>query len=501
MNTDFDVFIVGGGINGAGIARDAAGRGYKVCLAEMSDISSGTSSWSTKLIHGGLRYMEQFQLRLVREALIERENLLSIAPHIIRPLRFILPHSEKSRPLWMLSLGMFIYDNLARRKVLRKSEKINLNKASEGKELKDNFAQGFEYSDCWVEDSRLVLLNARDAYLRGARIMTRSKVVSLKWDNNKWEILVQKKLKNKIKNYQFSSKMVVNAAGPWVNEINGQLKTSNGLFARTRLVKGSHIVLPKLVNHEKAFIFQNFDNRVIFVIPFEKQFSLIGTTDEEFSENPSEVKISKKEIDYLCESVSTFFKKPISSKDIVWTFSGVRSLYDDGEKSLQKITREYVIKEENEYDKKILSIYGGKITTYRKLAEKVLKIIDKQFNKTTYSWTSKHALPGGDFEAKSFSKLLKHYQEKYNFIERGIIERLFMSYGTQIDEMLRSTKSIKDLGKYFGNTLYEIEVKWMINSEWAEKVEDILWRRSKLGLNFSSSEVNNLKKWMEKNIN
>ena len=496
MKTEFDIIIIGGGINGAGIARDASGRGYSVALIEMNDLASGTSSWSTKLIHGGLRYMEQFQFRLVREALLEREKLLEIAPYIIRPLKFILPHSPSLRPAWIIQIGLVIYDYIAKRKYLASSKKIKLNKTKIQNPLKEKFKVGFEYSDCKVEDARLVILNALDAKNRSAVILTNTKVIKANNENGIWEIVTKSTNKKSSKQIKLKSKVLVNASGPWTDKTISVIDKRRHNQKNIRLIKGSHIVVPKLYNHNKAYIFQHYDGRVIFSIPFEKNFTLIGTTDEPFEGNLSNPKISDKETHYLCEAVSTYFKKNISPKEIIWTYSGVRSLFDDGKLDAKDITRDYTIEKKIIDEMLYISVFGGKITTYRKLSEEVLKIVDKKFKKNTKSWTAEKSLPGGDFSPLEFNSLLENYKKRFSFIETGTIERLFSSYGTNLDKILGNKSNIKQLGIDFGKGLYECEVDYLIKNEWALNVSDIIWRRSKLGLILNKAELERLNNYL-----
>ena len=500
MKTDFDIIIIGGGINGAGIARDASGKGYSVALVEMNDLASATSSWSTKLIHGGLRYMEQYQFRLVRESLIERENLMDIAPHIIRPLRFILPHSSSLRPFWLIRLGLFFYDNIIKRKYLPSSKSITFKVDSDTNPLKKNIKNGFEYSDCSVQDARLVVLNAMDAKINNASIFTNTKIVKVENDGKYWNVIANFKKNNLIKTLKFTSKVIVNAAGPWTDELISKINPRSSNPKKSKLIKGSHIIVPKIYNHNSAYIFQHKDGRIIFTIPYEKKFSLIGTTDINFNGDPSKAKISEDEIKYLCDAVSTYFINQIKPNDIIWTYSGVRSLFDDGNFNAKDITRDYKIDTKELNGLNYISIFGGKITTYRKLAEEVTKIIDKYFGQKSRNWTSSKALPGGDFSPYQFDTILKEYSKKYSFIDETVIERLFMSYGTNLELILKNRTSISALGKYFGAGLYECEVEWLIDNEWAKTVSDIIWRRTKLGLMLSKKELKLLDNYISSKI-
>ena len=496
MKTDFDIIVIGGGINGSGIARDASGRGYSVALLEMNDLSSATSSWSTKLIHGGLRYMEQYNFRLVRESLIERENLMEIAPNIIRPLRFVMPHSPGLRPSWLISLGLMIYDNIAPRKFLPSSRTFKLNKHSLGLPLQEKFKKGYEYSDCIVEDARLVVLNAMDANKKGAKIMTNTKVIKIINNDFSWKIIAENKDQRSTKKIELTTKVLVNASGPWADELVSKINKTKDNHKNIRLIKGSHIIVPRLYDHNKAYIFQNSDGRVIFTIPFEKEFSLIGTTDIPFEGNPLEAKISLEEVNYLCESVSRYFKNGVFPEDVVWSYSGVRSLFDDGRKKAKDITRDYSIKSDYLNQKMSISIFGGKITTYRKLSEEVMKIIGKYLDKHSSNWTSESSLPGGEFSPLEFQNLLKEYIQKYSFLDQKIVARLFQSYGKNIEKIIKNKKKIMDLGTHFGSGLYECEVSWLIENEWVKKSEDVLWRRTKLGLFLNKHQVDTLEKYI-----
>jgi len=492
----YDVFVIGGGINGCGIARDAVGRGYSVGLAEMNDLGSGTSSWSTKLIHGGLRYLEHFEFRLVREALMEREILLKMAPHIIWPMRFVLPHHKGLRPAWLLRLGLFLYDNLGGRKILPGTKVLNLRNDVAGASLKDTYTKAFEYSDCWVNDSRLVVLNAMDARERGAEIKTRTKVVSIKQVDDQWEIVL-KSTESGEESTVFAS-LIVNAGGPWVDEI---LKSSMGKndVKNIRLVQGSHIVIRKKFDHPKAYFFQNSDERIFFGIPYEQDFTLVGTTDQDFIGDLADVKISSGEIDYLCEGASHYFKEPIIRDDIVWTYSGVRPLYDDGATKAQEATRDYVLKTEGEGTLKYINIFGGKITTYRRLAESMLEKIGDIIGEKGSSWTQNSVLPGGEFPVSGFDELVAEIHQLYPFLEGRLVQRLVRAYGMKVHEILNNASSAAELGEDFGHGLNEVEVRYLINREWAQKADDVLWRRSKLGIRFTKKQKNRLETFMAQN--
>nr|MDJ0613599.1 glycerol-3-phosphate dehydrogenase [Rhizobiaceae bacterium] len=481
---------------GCGIARDAVGRGYSVGLAEMNDLGSGTSSWSTKLIHGGLRYLEHFEFRLVREALMEREVLLKMAPHIIWPLRFVLPHHKGLRPAWLLRLGLFLYDNLGGRKILPGTRVLDLKSDEAGVPLKDQFTKAFEYSDCWVNDSRLVILNAMDARKRGAEIRTRTKVESVNQSDDTWEITLRSTQSGE-QNTVFA-RLIVNAGGPWVDEI---LKKSMGKndVKNIRLVQGSHIVIRKKFDHPRAYFFQNSDERIFFGIPYEQDYTLIGTTDQDYTGELSDVKISSDEIDYLCEGASHYFKEPITRDDIVWTYSGVRPLYDDGASKAQEATRDYVLKTEGEGALKYINIFGGKITTYRRLAESMLEKIGDAIGAKGAPWTMESVLPGGEFEVSDFDNLVADVTKRFPFLDVGLAHRLVRAYGTAAFDILGEAKSSDDLGEDFGHGLREAEVRYLIEQEWAQTADDVLWRRSKLGIRFTEDQKSRLEDFMSQN--
>ncbi|MEL7428480.1 MAG: glycerol-3-phosphate dehydrogenase [Pseudomonadota bacterium] len=497
MSSVYDIFVIGGGINGCGIARDAAGRGYSVCLAEMNDFASGTSSWSTKLIHGGLRYLEHYEFRLVREALMEREVLLKMAPHIIWPLRFILPHHKGMRPAWLLRLGLFLYDNLGGRKILPATKVVDLRSDQTGIPLKDDFRKAFEYSDCWVNDSRLVVLNAMDAHSKGAAIHTRTKVVSAKEDGDHWQITLRSS--DTGAQHKVSARVIVNAGGPWVDDILQNSLGKNDAH-NVRLVQGSHIVIRKKFDHPKAYFFQNTDERIFFAIPYEQDYTLVGTTDQDYTGELADVKISDTEIDYLCEGASQYFEEPITRDDIVWTYSGVRPLYDDGASKAQEATRDYVLRPDSYGKLKVINIFGGKITTYRRLAESMLEKIADAIGAKGRPWTRDSVLPGGEFDVEDFDELVAKIKNEHPFLEVRQVERLARCYGTRAFEFLADAKSAKDLGIDFGHGMSEAEVRYLIAHEWARSAEDVLWRRTKLGIRFSNQEKSKLDAFMNDNI-
>ncbi len=498
---DFDVFVIGGGINGCGIARDAAGRGYSVCLAEMNDLAGGTSSGSTKLVHGGLRYLEFYEFRLVREALKEREVLWAMAPHIIWPLRFVLPHHKGLRPAWLLRLGLFLYDHLGGRKLLPPTRVVDMQHDAIGAPLKPMFAKGFEYSDCWVDDARLVVLNARDAAERGAAIHTRSKVVSANRADGVWRIVVESASGER---QEYTASLLVNASGPWVDRILSSAVGKNDA-RNVRLVQGSHIVVPKMYDHDRCYIFQNADGRIMFAIPYEDDFTLIGTTDKDYTDDPADAAISEQETVYLCEAASAYFKSEIRRDDVVWTFSAVRPLFDDGASAAQEATRDYVLKADTGGDENgpaLINIFGGKITTYRRLAESALALMERHLGKRGAAWTAGATLPGGDFVPTGFEDQLSGLRARYAFLDEKHARRLLRLYGTRAAEILGEATSASDLGQHFGADLYEAELSYLAEKEWACSAEDVLWRRTKLGLRLSQSEVDAVDRFLrERNQN
>ncbi|WP_341364488.1 glycerol-3-phosphate dehydrogenase [Thalassospira sp. SN3W] len=496
-HSEYDLIIVGGGINGAGIARDAAGRGLRVLLCEMNDLASATSSASTKLIHGGLRYLEHYEFRLVREALNEREVLLGNAPHIIWPLRFVLPHVPGLRPAWMIRLGLFLYDHLGGRKKLPGSEGISLRKHVAGHPLKTGMDKAFVYSDCWVDDARLVVLNAMDARECGAEILTRTRCVGATQQDGKWQVTLSDRDSNAER--IVSGKMLINAAGPWCASL---IDPENGVVdaetkANIRLVKGSHIVVPKLFDHDHCYIFQNPDGRIVFAIPYQDDLTLIGTTDVDFNGDPARVEIGADEVDYLCKLAGDYFETPISAMDVVWSYSGVRPLYaGEGEvANASKVSRDYTLKLEAGQGKApALHVFGGKITTYRKLAEHALQLISKQLGVTDRPWTAGEVLPGGDLPDASFEKALQSYGARYDWLPEATLKRLLRAYGSRIEKLLDGCNSVADLGVCYGYDLYEAEVRYLIDQEWVRGVEDLVWRRSKLGLRLSEDQIAGLRK-------
>jgi glycerol-3-phosphate dehydrogenase len=476
----YDLFILGGGVNGTAIARDAAGRGLKVFLAEQNDLASGTSSASTKLIHGGLRYLETYEFRLVREALIEREILLNAAPHIIWPLRFVLPHHAGLRPRWLIRLGLFLYDHLGGRKILPGTRSINFEKDITGEALKPEFTHGWEYSDCWVEDARLVVLNAIDAREKGAEIRTRTKVTSASRTTEGWDVVLDG-------GETVQAKVLVNAGGPWVSEVLNTIVRQNEA-AKVRLVKGSHVVVSRLYDHDRCYIFQNGDGRICFAIPYEGKFTLIGTTDLDYQGEPGKVEISENEIDYLLKSVSEYFNRPVRGTQVKWSYAGIRPLYDDGAAQAQQATREYVLKLEGSAgEAPMLSVFGGKITTSRKLAEAVLEKLKPFTPGANEPWTKAASLPGGLAYAQ-VDTYLSDMKKRFTFLKPQIVERLFRAYGTRMELILKDARFASDLGKFIG-PLSESELQYLIDNEWVTSADDVLWRRSKLGLHMKPDEI------------
>ncbi|MGI9512432.1 MAG: glycerol-3-phosphate dehydrogenase [Anderseniella sp.] len=496
LTPHYDVLIIGGGINGCGIARDAAGRGYSVCLCEAGDFGGGTSSASTKLVHGGLRYLEHYEFLLVRKALMEREVLWNMAPHIIWPMRFVLPHHAGLRPAWLLRLGLFLYDHIGGRKLLPPTSTLNLQHDEAGRPLKSSYRKAFEYSDCWVEDSRLVVLNALDAAERGASMRPHTKVARAQRADGQWRVEMEDTLSGN--RQTVTAGIVVNAAGPWVDMVLKQVFGHNDA-RNVRLVRGSHIVISKKFAHDKAYIFQNDDNRIIFAIPYEGKYTLIGTTDAEHGLDMDKPEISTQEIDYLCAMASEYFEEPVTRADVVWTYSGVRPLYDDGASTAQEATRDYVIRTDGDSTGGLLlNIFGGKITTFRVLAEEILKDIEKALGARQPSWTADSALPGGGFAFQGFDALVSNYADARPNLDRDLIARLVRQYGTRAQKVLGDAHKTADLGQAFGNGLYETEVIYLMRHEWALTAKDILFRRTKLGIAYDGKQIQALQDFMDR---
>jgi glycerol-3-phosphate dehydrogenase len=496
----FDIAVIGGGINGCGIARDAAGRGLSVLLLEQGDLASGTSSASSKLIHGGIRYLEHFEFKLVRESLKERDVMLNMAPHISRPMRFVFPHNPKMRPMWMIRAGLFLYDHLGGREFPDSRRIRDFRHDDAGRLLRPEFTEAFEYSDCWIDDARLVVLTARDATLRGARILTRTRCTRAASSGGVWSLNAEHVHTGET--YVFRAAELVNATGPWVSGFlsgNVEAEFASPEKTGTRNVKGSHLIVKKWFDHDRAYILQNTDERVVFVLPFEDDYVLIGTTDVDFDGDPGRVDITDEERHYLLACVHEYFAREIPDADIVGSYAGVRPLYDDGATKAQEATRDIVLKYSKTRDGiGILNVFGGKLTTYRKLSEAVLSKIERSTGKAFGSpWTAGAPLPGGNFAFSSREELLNEYLERFSFVPRDVIARWFRSYGTDIDVLLAGAAERADLGRDFGGGLFEIEVAWMVDKEWAQTTEDVLWRRSKLGLTAKDVDVPALEQWLE----
>lgn len=481
----WDILIIGGGINGCGIARDAAGRGFSVYLAEMSDLASGTSSGSSKLIHGGLRYLEHYEFRLVREALAEREVLWKIAPHIISPLRFVLPLRPGLRSAWMLRLGLFLYDHLGPRRQLAASKTESL---PDRGALLPRYRRAYEYSDCRVDDTRLTVLNARDAADRGATISPRTKVIGARRADGLWAVTLADQRAPQ-KRREIRARMIVNAAGPWIDQVLGQTGLSPAPAKNVRMVKGSHIVVTRITDDERAFVLQNSDGRIVFAIPFEQDFTLIGTTDIEYDGDPLDVAISEEEVRYLCDSVNAYFSREIASSDIVWAYSAIRPLYNDGASKAQEVTRDYVLRLDDIEGAPVLNIFGGKLTTYRRLAEAALSKIEERLGPRSRPWTANAPLPGGAFATDGFDAEVRKIRDIYPFLTLQHARRLVRSYGTLTSKILGPATSHHHLGRHFGDDLYEAEVRYLMANEWAMNADDILWRRTKCGLRMSPAEA------------
>ena len=515
MTDTTDLFIIGGGINGCGIARDAAGRGLSVTLAEQGNLAMGTSSASTKLFHGGLRYLEYFEFRLVREALHERETLLAAMPHISWPMRFVLPLSpdmrfdgttptskllttfmpwlKGRRPDWLIRLGLFLYDSMGGRKVLPATVRLDLTRDPAGKPLKPGFLKAYEYSDCWVEDSRLVALNARDAAQRGAKILTHTKVTRAIRIADQWQITTETASGTQTHH----ARALINAAGPFVQQVMRDTVASTSTEG-VRLVRGSHIVTRKLYDHDRCYFFQGRDGRIIFAIPYEQDFTLIGTTDQDHLASPGDVKITDTERDYLIAFANEYFATPISAADVVWTYSGVRPLYNDGAKSATAATRDYVLSVEG--TPPLLNVFGGKITTYRRLAESALAKLAPHFPQASTPWTARHPLPGGDFALDDKAAMATRLRAKHAFLTPEWSARLIRAYGTDAALILGQATTPDALGQDFGATLTEAEVRWLMTHEYATHAADVVWRRSKLGLRMSHDDIATLDRWMQSNL-
>jgi glycerol-3-phosphate dehydrogenase len=489
----YDIAIIGGGINGAAIARDAAGRGLSVFLCEQGDLGSATSSASTKLIHGGLRYLERYAFRLVREGLAEREVLLAAAPHVIRPIRFVLPHHRGLRPRWVLQLGLFIYDHLGGRKLLPPSRTLDLAGDPAGAPLRPEYRPGFEYSDCTVDDSRFVVLTAMDARTHGAAIHPRTRCVIAERERDLWRLSLESEETGATS--VVSARTLVNAAGPWVSDVLDHVVHGHA-HAHVRLVKGSHVIVRRLFDHDRAYVFQNGDRRIVFAIPYREDFTLIGTTDEDYHGDPADVEADDAEVAYLLAAVSDYLRRPVTEDMVVWTYSGVRPLYDDGASRAQEATRDYVLDiETGAGQAPILSVFGGKITTSRRLAEHALEKL-APYLKVGKPWTAGASLPGGNFPVDGGVDVVRALRAAYPFVAEAHARRLVSAYGTRAPLFLSGHRSMADLGHVFGADLTEAEVAWLMQEEWARTPEDVLWRRTKLGLRFTAPQIADLDDWM-----
>ncbi|MGM0422906.1 MAG: glycerol-3-phosphate dehydrogenase [Pseudomonadota bacterium] len=497
-NITTDILVIGGGINGVGIARDLAGRGASVVLCEQGDLASGTSSASTKIIHGGLRYLEQFNFKLVRDSLIEREILLRSAPHLITPMDFVLPHNKKLRPYWMIRLGLFLYDYLGPRDILPGSEGLNFKNHPTGLPLKDACKRGVMYSDCWTDDARLVITTAVDARDRGAEILTRSRCKSVrkKRGSHIWRAMLEDHI---TKRETFvDAKLVVNAAGPWVDQVIDGVDKEIADH-HIRMVKGSHIIVPKMYEGNHAYILQNTDKRIVFAIPYEGLYTLIGTTDVDYTGNPGDAEISGDEVQYLCRVVNGYFKSQIKPEDIVWSYSGVRALADEGKKDkASQVTRDYILEMKEHAGLPILSVYGGKLTTFRKLSEQAANMIMEKLGRKADPWTEFAVLPGGNFKTSDFDMFFKTFCREFEWLPREIAMRYCRTYGTRARYFLRGARQISDLGEHLGGGIYEAEIAYLVLKEWATTMEDILWRRSKWGLHIPEETEKNISRILRK---
>ncbi|RWB60745.1 glycerol-3-phosphate dehydrogenase [Mesorhizobium sp.] len=489
-----DLFVIGGGINGAGIARDAAGRGLSVVLCEKDDLAEGTSSRSGKLVHGGLRYLEYYEFRLVREALIEREVLLKAAPHIIWPMRFVLPHSPQDRPAWLVRLGLFLYDHLGGRKKLPGTRTLDLRRDPEGAPLFDRYTNGFEYSDCWVDDARLVVLNAVGAAERGAEVLTRSSAVSARREDGAWTVTTKNSMTGQTR--IFRARCVVNAAGPWVSDVIGRVAGSNS-SRNVRLVKGSHIIVPKFWQGANAYLVQNHDRRVIFINPYEGDMALIGTTDITYDGRAEDVKADESEIDYLLAAVNRYFKEKLRRQDVLHSFSGVRPLFDDGKGNPSAVTRDYVFDLDETGGVPLLNVFGGKITTFRELAERGMRRLKHIFPQMGEDWTRNAPLPGGEIPNADYETFTNSLREAYPWMARDLVHHYGRLYGARTKDVIKDAASMDGLGRHHGGLLYEAEVRYLVAKEWARTPDDILLRRTKHYLHLTEAERHAFARWFE----
>ncbi|QIR85331.1 glycerol-3-phosphate dehydrogenase [Paracoccus sp. AK26] len=487
-----DLFVIGGGINGAGMARDAAGRGLKVVLCEKDDLAQGTSSRSGKLVHGGLRYLEYYEFRLVREALIEREVLLNAAPHIIWPMRFVLPHSPEDRPAWLVRLGLFLYDHLGGRKKLPGTRTLDLRRDPEGAPLLDQYHKGFEYSDCWVDDARLVILNAVGAAEKGAEVLTRSPCISARRENGAWTVQTRNELTGEVRT--FRARCIVNCAGPWVSQVINNVAGSNS-SRNVRLVKGSHIIVPKWWSGQQAYLVQNKDRRVIFINPYEGDKALIGTTDIPWENRAEDVTISDDEVDYLLAAVNRYFKEKLRPSDVLHAFSGVRPLFDDGAGNPSAVTRDYVFDLDTTGGAPLLNVFGGKITTFRELAERGMHKLRDIFPAMGPDWTETTPLPGGEIANADFESFLNLLRELHPWMPRKLVVHYARLYGARTKDVVAGAMNMDGLGRHFGGNLYEAEARYLVAREWAQQPEDILWRRTKHYLHLTPEEQQAFVDW------
>ncbi|MFT4172748.1 MAG: glycerol-3-phosphate dehydrogenase [Rhodocyclaceae bacterium] len=499
----YDAVVIGGGVNGAGIARDLAGRGVNVALCEQDDLAQHTSSQSTKLIHGGLRYLEHHEFGLVHKALAERERLLRIAPHIMRPLRFVMPHHPAMRPAWMIRAGLFLYDHLARRDFLPASRALDLVHDVAGAALKPQFTRGFSYFDVAVDDARLVILNARDAAERGAHIWPRTRCEEARRQGDAWMLRIRAANGEQ---HTLRARYLVNATGPWAHGfLSTQVHVETPLHPRAlRLVRGSHIVVPRLFEHDSAYIVQNTDGRILFAIPFEHHFTLVGTTDVEHTGAPEAADASNDEVAYLCEQANRYFRMQIAPTDVVWRYAGVRPLLDDNAGDPSAVTRDYLL-ERDEVGAPLLTVWGGKLTTYRRLAEEAADLICQGVHRPSRHWTGTAALPGGDLSSwvgstgtpeQNFTAFLRAVSERYAWLPRALAQRLARAYGSRVDVLLDGARCLTDLGEELAPNLFEAELHYLVRYEWASTAEDVLWRRGKLGLHTLPPRLRLVQAWM-----
>ena len=485
---NYDVCVIGGGINGVGIARDAAGRGLSVLLVESRDLASATSSASTKLVHGGLRYLEYLEFRMVRESLREREILRRAAPHLVWPMRFVMPQIPGTRPYWLVRLGLAVYDLLGARAARCHSHAISFRSDDRGKPLLPKIKKGFLLSECWVDDSRLVVLNAIDAARKGARILTRTACTKLAPGDGVWRV----SLKDDERAYEITAAAVVNAAGPWVRDIVETAALDTSRVPAIRLVKGSHIIVKRRYAGDHAYILQQPDRRIIFVIPYERDYTLIGTTEADYTGDPAQAMSSDAEIDYLCGAYNSAFAAPLARQDVLWSYSGGRPLLNDGKSNASAVTRDYRLHAHSSSLPPMISVFGGKLTTYRALAEKTVNLLLYRMKRPGPAWTARAMLPGGDINEVGFDAFVLRQSHDYPWLPRALVRRYARSYGMMMNRFLEGCKALTDLGPHYGDHVYKAEIMYLIRHEWARSTEDILWRRSKLGLHVSEQTVQNL---------